>query len=49
METFKGADAYDKAWDFLKKKVGDKSGPKTGCDRKPNVFKHINWEIMQPS
>ena len=37
MNVFKGEDAYDKAWDFLKKQVGDRSGPKNGCDRKLNV------------
>ena len=41
MDTFKGEDAYDKAWDFLKKQVGDKSGPKTGCDSKLNIIKHL--------
>ena len=56
MDIFKGKDAYDRAWDFLKKQVGDKSGPKTGCNSKLHIIlKHINplieisCEFMQPS
>ena len=37
MDTFKGKDAYDKAWDFLKKQVGGNAAP-NGCDRKLYMY-----------